>query len=188
MTPFAQTSTYILSLGVLVAGILVLCLFGIFILHQLKYKNNFTKTIQRFISQNIVVIGLVLSIGAFLGSLFYSNIIGFIPCELCWWQRIFIYPQVILFAVALYYKKAKLSIESLLTTSIVMSCIGGAIALYHSYGQLIDSSVLPACEVQGVSCSKLYFLTFGYITIPTMSLTLFLLLLFVVLIHKVDEK
>jgi disulfide bond formation protein DsbB len=188
MTPFAIASTNILSVGIVIADILIVFLILIFLFQLAHSKNQIVVHISRFLSNNILLFGFIVSLAAFLGSLFYSNVIGFVPCELCWWQRLLIYPQVILFAVGLYYKKKGLSIEALLTSSLMLSSIGALIALYHAYGQLIDNSVLPACEVQGVSCAKQYFVTFGYINIPTMSLTIFLLLIVGILVRNRYSK
>ena len=161
-----------MSLGVVGAQILVLGLFFM------------ARSFRPFISRHILLLGFLATLIPTLGSLFYSMIAHFPPCDLCWWQRIFLYPQVILFGLALYKKYKKGSEDTVvLTQSLVLSLIGAAIALYHYIGQFIPS-VLPACSATGISCSKLYFETFGYINIPMMSLTAFLFVITLVLVSK----
>ncbi len=136
---------------------------------------------QRTWAENIIRIGgkwglegsfLVAFTGTAL-SLVYSEIIGFVPCYLCWIQRIFLYPQVIILGLALW-KKTK---DAAIYCS-VLSVIGGIIALYNFYGQSFNPNALPECDALGqVSCAVRYFVEFGYVTIPVMSLTAFLLIL-----------
>lgn len=107
-------------------------------------------------------------------SLFYSNIAGFEPCRLCWWQRIFMYPQIVILGLALLKKDYKI-----VDYALALAMIGAIIALYHNYIYFGGPAILP-CEASGlgVSCSKRYVFEFGYITIPMMSLTSFLLMIF----------
>ena len=113
-------------------------------------------------------------------SLIYSEIIGYEPCKLCWIQRIFLYPQVIILGLALW-KKTKDAAEYCLALSV----IGAVIAGYHFYGQSFNPSALPACDVAGgASCALRFFVEFGYVTIPMMSLTAFLLIIVCMILKK----
>ena len=58
----------------------------------------------------------------------------------------------------------------------VLSAVGGLIALYHTFIQFGAQSIIP-CSATGPSCTVVYFLQYGYVTIPTMSLTVFVVLL-----------
>jgi len=105
-------------------------------------------------------------------SLIYSDIIGYEPCKLCWIQRVFLYPQVIILGLALWKKCRDAEIYCL-----ALSTIGAVIAGYHFYGQSFNPNALPACDaVGGVSCALRFFVEFGYVTIPMMSLTAFVLI------------
>lgn len=105
------------------------------------------------------------------GSLYFSEVRGYIPCELCWIQRIFMYPLVIVVGVAYFQKNVKITL-----TSLIISGIGGMISLYH-YGIqklafLSDSA--PSCGQ--VPCTGQYINYFGFITIPFLALTAFILI------------
>ena len=122
-------------------------------------------------------IGFLLSIGGVAVSLFYSEILGVLPCGLCWLQRVFLYPQALLFAVAIWK-----SDRSVVDYSIAFSIFGGAIALYQHYLQMGGASILPCPAVAtGVDCAQRYLFEFGYITFPLMSFTIFAFLIILML-------
>ncbi len=127
--------------------------------------------INRLVRQNAYTFGLVVSLLATIGSLYYSKVAGYTPCELCWYQRIFMYPQAVLFGLALYKNQSVIAPYSL-----ALSSLGGSIALYHYLLQMnvLDLSI---CPVGAGSCSESVVKQFGYITIPMMSLTAFFLLI-----------
>ncbi len=137
------------------------------------------KTLAKIGSHGLTI-GFIVALTSVVLSLVYSDIIGYEPCKLCWIQRIFLYPQVIILGLALW-KKTKDAAMYCLT----LSGVGALIALYHFYGQSINPSVLPACDATGAaSCAVRYFVEFGYITIPMMSLTAFILIIAFMLLAK----
>ena len=137
------------------------------------------------ISRNAIVLAFIVALVATLGSLFYSEIIGYEPCTLCWFQRIFMYPQVILLGMLLWKKRG----AGIVDGNIILSIIGTAIALYH---YLLQTGLTPGlpCSVTGysVSCSERFVMSFGYITIPLMTLTAFVLITLLLGISKIQEK
>ena len=139
---------------------------------------KFKKWVYEFVDKNILKILFTLSLAAVVGSLTYSNIIGFAPCELCWVQRIFMYPQVILTFVAML-KKDKNIVNYLLPLSI----LGIITAFYHSMGQWGFGNSLGGCLSVGAECGKVYVRGFNYITIPFMSFTIFAYLIAVTLVY-----
>jgi disulfide bond formation protein DsbB len=105
------------------------------------------------------------------GSLFYSEVMNFIPCTLCWYQRIFMYPLVIIIGIATYFSDVNIK-KYVLSISIP----GGLIALYHVLLQKIPAmKALEPCK-QGIPCTFDYVDYLGFITIPIMSLTAFALI------------
>src|SRR3989339_471965 len=130
------------------------------------------KKVEDFFAQNSIKFVFLISLVSTFGSLFYSNIIGFIPCDLCWFQRIFMYPLVIISAVALLKKD-----DRGICYVIYLSVIGFLISLWHNYS-FYSKSALSVCDSSGISCAKAYVLEFNYITIPMMALTAFSLIIF----------
>ena len=103
-----------------------------------------------------------------LGSLFFSYVMGFAPCILCWYQRIFLFPLVIILAVGLFPFD-----KSVVKYALPLAIAGWLTALYHTllYAGIIPESVQP-CS-QGVSCTEEYIDLFGFLTIPMLSLLSF---------------
>jgi disulfide bond formation protein DsbB len=136
-----------------------------------KFRTN---RVAVFFERKALLIAFAVSFLATLGSLIYSDIIGYDPCKLCWFQRIFMYPQVILFGIAAYKNNLDMKIYGL-----VLSIIGGAIALFHYIGQLGFNPFGLECLAIGysASCAKNFVLQFGYVTIPMMALSAFVLII-----------
>lgn len=105
-------------------------------------------------------------------TLYYSEVLGFPPCPLCWWQRVFLYSQAVLFAVAAWRKDAGVALYG-----IILSALGLGVALYHHALQVLPSGSLP-CPAEGtVSCAQRFLFEFGYITYPLMAASLFAFLI-----------
>ncbi len=111
------------------------------------------------------------SLVAMLGSLFYSEVMDYIPCELCWYQRILMYPLVLIYGYALYKKDIRYAFPG-----IIMSGIGILVSGYHYLIQNVPSlqSAGDACGV--VPCNAIYVDFLGFITIPFQAFIAFLVI------------
>lgn len=115
-----------------------------------------------------LLIAWITSIIAMIGSLFFSERMGFIPCTLCWYQRILMYPLVVFLGIAFYQNDAKIYKYIL-----PLSVIGMLVSSYHFALQKIPSlSEFSACT-NGVPCSGQYINWFGFVTIPFLALIAF---------------
>ena len=115
-------------------------------------------------------VAAVVAITATLGSLYYSEVAGYIPCTLCWYQRILMYPLVAVLLVGL------ISRDDLLPRYVLpLSLIGIVIASYHYLLQIGVISSSNVCTT-GVPCSGRFVNWLGFITIPLQSLTAFTLI------------
>jgi len=103
-----------------------------------------------------------------MGSLFFSYIMGFAPCVLCWYQRIFLFPLVIILTVGLFPFD-----KNVVKYALPLAIAGWLTALYHNllYAGIIPESIQP-CS-QGVSCTEEYIELFGFLSIPMLSLLSF---------------
>ncbi|WP_368031146.1 disulfide oxidoreductase [Arcobacter sp. s6] len=111
-----------------------------------------------------VFFALIVSLIATFGSLFFSEIMHFIPCSLCWYQRIFMYSLVFLFLVNLLFPDDKI-----FKYAFPLVILGWIISIYHNllmFG-IIPENLSPC--VQGVPCSTAYINWLGFITIPLLS-------------------
>jgi len=102
------------------------------------------------------------------GSLFFSHVMEFAPCVLCWYQRIFLFPLIIILAAGLFPFD-----KSVVKYALPLAIIGWFTAAYHNllYAGVIPESIQPC--TQGVSCTEEYIELFGFISIPMLSLLSF---------------
>lgn len=113
----------------------------------------------------------IVSAIATLGSLYFSEVRHYEPCKLCWIQRIFMYPIVIMTTVAFIQKNARIAV-----TTAVFSVVGGCISLYHYGIQKLSFLAENAPSCGAVSCTGQYINWLGFITIPFLALTAFILI------------
>jgi disulfide bond formation protein DsbB len=105
-----------------------------------------------------------------LGSLYYSEIVGFVPCTLCWYQRIAMYPLVLLTLVGILTRDGNLP-----SYVLPLSVAGMGLSTYHYLIQLGVVPHSPVCAV-GVPCGLRYVNYLGFVTIPLMALTAFVII------------
>ena len=106
-----------------------------------------------------------------LGSLFFSYVMEFAPCLLCWYQRICLFPLVLILARGLFPFDPKASKYAL-----PLAGVGWCLAVYHSllYAEWIPADMQPC--TQGVSCTEVHIELLGFLSIPYLSLIAFTLL------------
>lgn len=128
-------------------------------------------------------IAWVISLTATLGSLYFSEIREFVPCELCWIQRIFMYPLTILLGIAAFTNDVRMRLYVL-----PLTLIGGTISLYHYLVQKVPGFADIKPCVQGVPCNIQYINWFGFVTIPFLALTAFTLMSIVLIVLHIKLK
>jgi disulfide bond formation protein DsbB len=108
---------------------------------------------------------------ATLGSLYFSEIRLFQPCVLCWYQRIAMYPLSLVLGIAAFTNDIKITKYVL-----PISVIGGLISLYHYLLEKVPGfATIKPCS-QGVPCDVAWINWFGFITIPFLALTAFVMI------------
>jgi len=112
-------------------------------------------------TENLMLLIWIQALLAVAGSLYFSEIKGYVPCELCWIQRIFMYPLVIIYGIALLKRDIKIALPGL-----ILSGIGMFISAYHYLLQK-----WPALQQAGdtcgiIPCNTEYINYLGFITIP----------------------
>lgn len=121
----------------------------------------------------------IIALAAALGSLYFSDIRGFAPCVLCWYQRSFMYPLVIVLGIGIVRED-----KSVYWYALPLSIAGLAIAVYHNflYYRIIPESATPC--VSGVSCTERVVEYFGFVGIPLLSLAAFTAITIALLVYK----
>jgi hypothetical protein len=98
-----------------------------------------------------------------LGSLYYSDIVGYPPCTLCWYQRIAIYPQVVILWVASMRRDREVWM-----TAVPLAVIGAIISFWHIVIERNPALAGP-CDPSN-PCTIKWVEEFGFLTVPTMAL------------------
>ena len=119
---------------------------------------------------------------ATLGSLYLSESVGLIPCKLCWFQRIAMYPLAVILPMAAFRKDHRARLYA-----VVLATIGAGIAAYHRLLQAFPSLDTGSCSAVGPSCSSPLIKEFGFVTIPYMALSAFLLILALLYADRVNS-
>lgn len=109
------------------------------------------------------------------GSLYYSEVAGFIPCELCWFQRIFMYPlSIILLLMAIWGENRAARYV------LALPVVGAGVSIYHmliGYGAITEPQACSRSAPGGCGTNWIAHWGFGYLQIETLALTAFLLLI-----------
>ena len=137
-----------------------------------RSKNNRSAYLD-FIDRHFLVLSFFIALFSSVFPLVYSEIIGFLPCALCWWQRVFMVPMLFIFAVALWDKDRRV-----IRYALPLASIGFLVSLYQNFFYYFGANSDLPCDVTGVSCYQRLVSEFGgYISIPMMALTAFFALL-----------
>ena len=118
-----------------------------------------------------VALGLAAAVAAvaMLGSLYYSEVADFPPCRLCWFQRIGMYPLAIVLPIAAWRRDRQIR-----WYAVPLAVAGGLVSVYHVLVERFPSLESGACELSN-PCSIIWVERFGYLTIPAMALSGFVL-------------
>ncbi len=139
-----------------------------------------SQTVQKLnINWAILFSAWVLVTVSTLGSLFFSHIMEFAPCVLCWYQRICLFPLVIILATGLFPFDKRV-----IKYSLPLAIAGWITAFYHNllYSGIIPQDLQPCSK--GVSCTEKYIDLFGFLTIPMLSLISFSIIITLLILLK----
>ncbi|PEW07815.1 disulfide bond formation protein B [Bacillus cereus] len=128
-----------------------------------------------------IAIAWMIATSAMLISLVFREWMKLPPCDLCWYQRMAMYPLVLILGIGMYRKDPYVS-----TYAFPFACIGLLIAIYQITIQVFPTNEMKICSV-GVSCTEDYLNMFGFISIPMLSFIGFLAII-ILLYIKPDRE
>jgi disulfide bond formation protein DsbB len=134
------------------------------------------------LSEALAYLAWIIALLATVGSLFFSEVMQFPPCVLCWYQRIALFPLVLIIGVGIVLRDRRMKYYALPV------CLSGlAISIYHNllYYGVIPESITPC--TQGVPCNSVQIEWLGFITIPLMALAAFVSVSLCLLFYKPKE-
>ncbi len=165
-----------LPFATLIGLILIILLLALLVTPASKAKKSPLTSIYAYFQRNSLLFSFIIALTAMLGSLFYSEILGLEPCPLCWYQRILMYPLVLITGTALLTKA-----KNYRAYIYPFTVIGALIAILHYTLQVFTVPV--ACGPGAVTCEVIHFASFGFVTIPFMALTAFILIFLLMLLN-----
>lgn len=138
---------------------------------------------ERKLSGALPYAAWIIALIATVGSLFFSEVMQLPPCVLCWYQRIAMYPLVVIIGIGIITRDSRMK-----NYALPVCLIGVAISVYHNllYYGILPESITPCAE--GVSCTSRQIEWLGFITIPLLALAAFIGLALCLLIYKSKEK
>ena len=139
--------------------------------------------ISDWLNRNSLYIALLAAWIAMCGSLYFSEVKGYIPCTLCWYQRILMYPLTAILAVGLLRRDWHLPYYVL-----PLSVFGLGVSTYHYLLEKTDIFVGSTACRQGVSCTTQWINWFGFVTIPFLALVAFLIISIMSVIALVNAQ
>jgi disulfide bond formation protein DsbB len=124
----------------------------------------------------------VIVLVATVGSLFFSEVMQLPPCVLCWYQRIAMYPLVLIIGIGIVMRDSRMK-----NYALPVCLIGLAVSIYHNllYYGIIPESITP-CTL-GISCTSRQIEWLGFITIPLMALAAFISVALCLLFYKSER-
>ena len=161
-----QTMRTFFALAAIAANVITVAIVVIAIASRGKDSNPF-----EVLRGSTLWLASAVAIFATVGSLYLSESVGLIPCKMCWYQRIAMYPLVPLLGIAAWRKDHGIDLYAA-----VLAVAGAVIAAYHYLIQAFPSLDSGSCNPL-VPCTAAYIRQFEFITIPYMALSAFLLIL-----------
>lgn len=133
---------------------------------------------KEFIKRNALYGAFAVSLIAMFGSLYYSEVLHLPPCVLCWYQRICMYPLVLILGYAIYKKN-----RDLVWPAFILAGVGWLISIYHNllYFNILPEAAAPC--LAGVSCSVRFTGWLATVPIPLQAMVGFSAILVTLLIY-----
>jgi disulfide bond formation protein DsbB len=133
-------------------------------------RGSMLDAVGRFVGPDAVRLAWLVALVATVGSLYMSEVRHFQPCPLCWYQRVCMYPLVVVLGIAALTRDHRIGRYVL-----PLTVIGAATSVYHYQLERFPEQEAVACS-RSVPCTTIWFEQFGYITIPMMALSAFALI------------
>ena len=140
----------------------------VWVLDRIGVARGTIDGLQRAIGPAGLWLAFAVALTATSGSLYFSEVAGFPPCALCWYQRIAMYPQVLILGVA-----AARGDAGVIRYAAPLAAIGALISIWHIGVERIPTLPSGSCSLD-VPCSTIWVQVLGFVTIPTMALAGFL--------------
>jgi disulfide bond formation protein DsbB len=166
------------AMGAIVANLLTVGIIVVGVVGRDKDESPF-----EFLRGMTLWLASAVAIAAMFGSLYLSDIVHLIPCKFCWYQRIAMYPLAVILPIAAWRRD-----DGIRLYAIVIAVIGLGLSIWHRLMQAFPSLDSGSCAAVGPLCSGAYIKEFGFVTIPYMAASSFLLILALLWANRVNSQ
>lgn len=177
-----QVSLFLALLAVVAEAIVIvfvlLAVGGLFSARVARWRSGAVQTI----APSALTLAFLIATVSMAGSLYFSEVAGFVPCRLCWYQRIAMYPLVPILGIAALRRDLNIRLYG-----IVLAGIGALISSYHVVLERYPSLESGVCDPTN-PCTLIWVRRFGYLTIPTMALSGFAAIVVLLLVAGRDQS
>jgi len=125
----------------------------------------------------------IVAVVATLGSLYYSKVQEYVPCELCWYQRICLYPFAVILGIAAWRRDRAIRVYA-----VPVLVIGMVIAGYHTWIQAYPPSDGTSFCTADAPCTTRYVWEFGFVSLPFMALSAFVVMTALLLVARPADR
>ncbi|MGZ8615070.1 MAG: disulfide oxidoreductase [Actinomycetota bacterium] len=139
-------------------------------------------TVWETLGPSALWLAFLVALTATLGSLYLSEVAHFVPCKLCWYQRIAMYPLVPILAIAAWKRDV-----SVARYVVPLAAIGAAISIYHYQLERFPSQASVSCSADA-PCTVVWIWKFHFVSIPLMALSGFALIVALVLVARSSAR
>ena len=156
-TATAQLFSSMLALGTIFVGLVVLLSLCV------GQRASWAITVVTTARESALIMIAVITSGAMIGSLYFSEVVNYMPCKLCWYQRIAMFSMAILSVTAVIRKERVLA-----PYLIVLSAVGLVVSTYHFLLEWFPQLESDVCSLD-VPCTAVWFREFGFVTLSFMA-------------------
>jgi len=175
-TDTVQIFSAVLAVAVLAVGVITIV--GVLLRTRMTWAASWVDAMDDIALWAISAVAT----GTMLGSLYFSEIAGFAPCELCWYQRIGIYPVAIMSWIALVRRDRRLG-----PYWIGLSLAGIAVSIYHYLLEWFPEITSSVCSMD-VPCTTVWFREFGFVTLAFMAGSAFIFVIAMSLVMMINPS
>lgn len=169
-------STFLATLALIALAASLLTLLLV-LAHRTSLLPEATDALRAVIGPGALWVATVVALTATAGSLYFSEVAGFEPCALCWYQRIAMYPLVLILGIAAVRRDA--AVRRYVAP---IATIGALISIYHIGVERLPGLPTGSCSV-AAPCDLIWVERFGFVTIPVMALAGFVAILTLLLVY-----
>lgn len=180
---FTTVTTVLAVLALIADALVVLVLLALILSRVSGGSGGWWSQVRLGVAPFALPLAFVAAAIAMSGSLYLSEVVHLTPCKLCWFQRICMYPLVLLLGIAMFRRDLFTAKRYL----VPLAGIGALISAYHYQLERIPQRPILSCGIGEPSCAQAVLNVFGFVSVPFLALAAFLLIVTLVTLAREPE-